>query len=192
MNQLKTNPIAIFIVLIWIIEAINMVSGHSLGHLGIMPRTFMGLFGIPMSPLLHGSLYHLISNTVPLIILAGIVSLQGRKQLYQLTAWIIVVGGLGVWIFARANYHIGASGLVFGLFGYLIGCAWFGRDVKAIVQAVIIGFLYGGFIFGIFPSVRSHISWEGHLFGMLAGFIGAKFFYLEGNNKKNCEAKDEQ
>ncbi|MDQ6961091.1 MAG: rhomboid family intramembrane serine protease [Mariprofundaceae bacterium] len=182
MNPLKTNPIAIFIVLIWVVEAINMVSGHALAHLGILPRTFMGLFGIPLSPLLHANLFHLISNTVPLIVLAAIVSLQGRKQLYQLTLWIIFVGGFCVWLFARASYHNGASGLVFGLFGYLIGCAWFGRDVKAIIQATLVGFLYGGLIFGVFPTVRQHISWEAHLFGMLAGFVGAKLFYRVGNN----------
>jgi len=177
MNNLKTNPIAIFIVLFWLIEVLNILLGHSLSHFGIYPRSFSGLFGIPLSPFLHANLFHLISNTVPLIVLAGIVSLQGRKQLYQLTLWIVFVGGLAVWLMGRPSFHIGASGLIFGYFGYLMGCAWFGRDVKSILQAVVIGILYGGLIFGVLPSVKQHISWEAHLFGMLAGFIGAKFFY---------------
>jgi len=184
MKQLKTNPIVIFIVLIWVIEVINIVLGHSLSQFGIYPRRLSGLVGIPLSPLLHANLFHLISNTVPLIVLAGIVSLQGQQKLYQLTLWIVFVGGFSVWLFGRPSSHIGASGLVFGYFGYLIGCAWFCRDLKSILQAAVVGILYGGMIFGALPTVKQHISWEAHLFGMIAGFIGAKLFYHSNHSSE--------
>ena len=112
-------------------------------------------------------------NTIPLIILGILISLKNHKSLFKISVLIVVIGGFGVWIFGRAAYHIGASGLTFGYFGYLVARGWFARDLGSILIAVITLLLYGGMFWGIFP-IHNYISWESHLFGFVAGIIAVK------------------
>ncbi len=157
----------------WGVALVNILAGQRLLTFGIVPRTPEGLIGIPLSPFLHDGLAHLLANTVPLAVLGGLVVVRGRRSLMAVTAFIVLVGGAGVWLFARPSVHIGASGLVFGYFSYLIAGGWYNRSPLSIVLAVLVIFFYGGLIWGILPATP-RVSWEGHLFGLVAGILLAR------------------
>jgi membrane associated rhomboid family serine protease len=162
-----------FVALIWVVELINFSTGHRFSDWGILPRTLKGLKGIPLSPFLHASLIHIMMNTIPLAVLGGFVILQGRQMFFEISIIIILVSGTALWLFGRSSYHVGASGLIFGYFGYLVLRAWYDRSLKSSVIAFVTVFLYGGIIWGLLPTF-SRISWEGHLFGLLAGILAAR------------------
>ena len=159
--------------LIWTVELINFSMGHRLSDWGILPRTLKGLKGIPLSPFLHASLIHIMMNTIPLAVLGGFVILNGRQLFFEISIIIILVSGTALWLFGRSSYHVGASGLIFGYFGYLVLRAWYDRSLKSFIIAFVTVSLYGGIIWGLLPTF-SRISWEGHLFGLLAGFLAAR------------------
>ena len=162
-----------FVALIWTVELINFSMGHRLSDWGILPRTLKGLKGIPLSPFLHASLIHIMMNTIPLAVLGGFVILNGRQLFFEISIIIILVSGTALWLFGRSSYHVGASGLIFGYFGYLVLRAWYDRSLKSFIIAFVTVSLYGGIIWGLLPTF-SRISWEGHLFGLLAGFLAAR------------------
>lgn len=162
-----------FVAIIWVVELVDGFTGNNLDQFGIVPRRLSGLVGIPLSPLLHGSKDHVLSNTLPLLILGGFVALRGKTVLVNLTMFVTFVGGLGVWVIARPGVHLGASILVFGYFGYLLGRGWYDRSLLSIIVAVLVLVLYGGLIFGVLP-IQGFVSWEGHLTGLLAGFLYAR------------------
>ena len=162
----------LFIALLWATHLANVMTDYSLNAYGIMPRTRAGLWGIPLSPLLHSDWSHLASNTLPLLALGGLVAFRGAWTLAPAALAIILLGGLGVWIAGRPAIHIGASGLVFGLFGYLVALGWYERSPVAIIVAIAVVAVYGGIIFGALPQ-DGFISWEAHLFGLMAGVVAA-------------------
>ncbi len=163
--------------LVWIIEVINNLLGHRLDVFGIYPRAIDKLPGIFFWPFLHGSLRHLVLNTTPLLVMGFFVALRGPSMFLKTTLLITLVGGLGVWLFGRPAFHIGASGLVFGYFGYLVAMGIYERRLGSLAVASLTLFYYGGLIFGILPT-DSFVSWEGHLFGLAAGILAARLFYI--------------
>lgn len=166
-----SNPIY-FVVFIWCVEAVNLITGYWLNQFGILPRTFEGLVGIPVSPVLHSSIRHALSNTFPLLILGSLVVLSGRDQFWRVTIITALIGGGLTWIFGRAGSHVGSSGLVFGYFGFLLAHGFWRREFRAIAIATIVVLLYGGLIWGIVPTSRG-VSFEGHLFGLGGGIYAA-------------------
>lgn len=164
---------------LWIIEFINLSTGHILSSWGIVPRTVKGLIGIPLSPFLHSSLNHTMVNTIPLAVLGGFVMLHGKRLFFEITTIIIIVSGSILWLFGRSSCHVGASGLIFGYFGYLVIRAWYDRSLKSFLTAFFTVSLFGGIIWGVLPTL-SRISWEGHLSGLLAGILAA---YVEKSTK---------
>lgn len=172
-----------FILTLWIIHFVNLFSGYGLNNFGIYPRSLDGIYGILFAPFLHGGLTHLLLNTIPLAIMGGIIILRSIKEFFLISLIITFISGVAIWIFGRDAYHIGASGLIFGYFGYLVACGWFERTASSIIIAAIIFFLYGGMIFYLIPT-NSRVSWEAHLFGFLAGIIGAKILH---NRKKTSD-----
>jgi len=162
-----------FIAVIWGVEVANTLMDHRLSEFGIVPRTTEGLRGIPLWPFLHAGFGHVISNTLPMAVLGGVIAIQGRNTLLKVSAIVVVVSGAGVWVFARPGIHVGASGLVFGYFGYLVARGWYQRSLSSVAVAILVVFFYGGLIFGIVPSF-GFVSWEGHLFGLLVGILAAK------------------
>jgi membrane associated rhomboid family serine protease len=161
-----------FLAVIWVVEIINGFMGHRLSAWGIRPRTEIGLIGIPLSPFLHGSFNHVLSNTVPFLVLGGLVALRGSQKLVGVSLFIIMIGGSGVWVLGRTAVHVGASGLVFGYFGFLVANGWFDRRPVSILAAIAVIVVYGGLVFGVLPT-QSFVSWEAHLFGLLAGVLSA-------------------
>ena len=175
-KQIKTSALCIFgfALIIWAIELINMFMGHQLNRFGILPRTLFGLIGIPLSPFLHGGIWHTLMNTVPFVVLGALIITRGIREFLEISLFIILAGGVCLWLFGRASYHVGASGLIFGYFGFIVARGWFDKSIGSIVVAFITLFLYGGIIlWGLLP-ISSYISWEGHLFGLIAGVLGAR------------------
>jgi len=167
----KIGPIkfiAIFLLSIWLVYFLSIIL--SLRDFGLIPRPMEGLVGILTSPFLHGSLYHILGNSISFILFAVFFYLlEGEKMLAKLFL-IVLIGGSLTWLFARTANHIGASGLIFGMWGYLLLSGWFSKKIKYIIVSLIIMALYSGMIFGLFP-LRSGVSFESHLFGFIAGVI---------------------
>ena len=160
--------------LAWVMEIGDaLVPGNWLDSWGIQPRTMSGLWGILFAPLLHGGLPHLLANTVPFLVLGFLVMLRGLGTFVGVSLLVMVLGGFAVWLLAPANtIHIGASGLIFGYLGYLMSRGYFERNFGSIAVAVLVAILYGGALWGVLPGQRG-ISWQGHLFGFLAGVAAA-------------------
>ncbi len=169
---------------IWIIFILNKIFFFTdFNQFGIRPRTVNGLLGIFFSPFLHLNWVHLISNTIPLLILTFVI-LQFYNKLYvRVSIFSIIAGGFAVWLFGRSETnHIGASGLIFAYIGFLLFSGIFRRSVKSIIIAVIIIILYGGALLqGIIPG-QEGISWEGHLFGAIAGALAAWIYRKKYRN----------
>lgn len=160
------------IVLMWVIEAVDsVVLNDALQGGGIHPREVDGLDGILWAPFLHGDWEHLISNTIPFAVLGGLVALGGLKRWFGVTLVVTILGGGFTWLVARGGNHLGASGLVFGYLGYLVAAAFFERRLRSIVPAMVAIALYGGIWVGLRPAAG--ISWEGHVFGAVAGVTAA-------------------
>jgi membrane associated rhomboid family serine protease len=165
--------VAWLLVLIWGFHGVNYYFGMAFNDLGIFPRQWQGLSGIVLWPLLHGNISHLLMNTLPLLVLGLLVALRGHRVFILSSLIIVLLGGLGVWILGRPAYHIGASGLAFGYFGFLIAVGVYEGRISSLAIATLVTFYYGGMIFGVLPQ-NSFVSWEGHLFGMLAGIFAAR------------------
>ncbi|MCX5963766.1 MAG: rhomboid family intramembrane serine protease [Cyanobacteria bacterium] len=167
------NLLVCIVVLLWAIELANSLMNDALNNLGIRPRNILGLQGIIFAPFLHGSWRHLISNTFPLVILSWLIMARDRSEWIAVTVLTAIASGLGTWLFGgAATIHIGASGVVFGYFGFLVARAYFERSLGSIAISLLVLALFGGMIWGILP-VRVGISWEGHLFGLLGGIAAA-------------------
>ncbi|MEA5511461.1 rhomboid family intramembrane serine protease [Crocosphaera sp. UHCC 0190] len=169
-----------FVAIFWVTELLDtfMLRG-SLDRFGIVPHSLIGLRGILFAPFLHGNFAHLISNTIPFLVLGWLVMLQETSDFWIVTFLTMIIGGLGVWFFgAPGSVHIGASILIFGYLGFLLLRGYFQRNFASIFLSVIVGVLYGGLIFGVLPG-RPGISWQGHLFGFLGGVLAAKLIANE-------------
>jgi len=160
--------------IIWIIQLVNMALHYRLCEYGIWPRTPVGLTGIFVSPFVHYGFEHLLTNTLPLVILGGIIAMSYPRLFIKVTVMVIILGGLGVWIFARPAYHVGASGLIFGYLGFLAARGWYERGVVPLLITFGVIFFYGGMIWGVFPVVP-YISWEAHLSGLAADIMAARY-----------------
>lgn len=162
-------------VLIWLAALVNYLLPYELNRYGIYPRVVEGLWGVLAWPFLHGGWLHLLMNTSSLLVLGFFVALRGRSTFFAVTLFIVLIAGLGVWLFGRSAFHIGASGLVFGYFGFLIALAAYERCLSTLFVTAAVIFFYGGMILGVLPS-DEFVSWEGHLFGLLAGMAAAALF----------------
>ena len=169
-RRLRHSAIAAvcFVALIWLIWLIDLASNLDLRQFGVYPREPYGLIGILTAPLIHGSFKHVFSNTLPLFVL-GTAFLYGYPRSAMLGMPAIYLGsGLCVWLFARSSYHIGASGLIHGMMFFLFVIGILRRDRLSIAISLIVFFLYGSMVWGIFPA-EPGISFESHLFGAVIG-----------------------
>lgn len=168
-------PVAALVLVMWVVELVDAVLGGRLDGLGIQSRSTDGLAGVLLSPLLHGGFGHLVANTIPLVILGLLVSWRRNGRIWSVVGIVVVVGGLGVWLLGPSNtVTIGASGLVFGLLGYLIVAGAITRHWVDILVSVIVVLVYGGMLWGATPlGVPAGVSWLAHLTGALAGALAA-------------------
>ena len=166
--------VGVFVAVLWGLEILDTASGHALDAYGIQPRSEEGLVGIAAAPLLHFGFDHLISNTVPVAVLGFLTLATGIARGLLATAIIWVVGGLGVWVFAQpASNHAGASVLIFGWIVYLVVRGFLNRRTTEILIGVVVFLLYSGALLGVLPG-QPGVSWQGHLFGAIGGFVAAR------------------
>lgn len=160
-----------FIALLYFVWLLDFI--FPLSRYGIVPRTQRGLIGIVTSPLLHANLRHLISNTIPLLVLLLVLfSFYPTKATSVVIITVLLGGGL-VWCFGRSAIHIGASGLIYGLVAFLVVNGFTEQKFVPLLLSVAVAVIYSGLFWGIFPSYRTYISWEAHLFGAVAGVVAS-------------------
>ena len=160
--------------LMWVTEIIDTLADHRLDQYGIEPRDLDGLFGIVAAPFLHDGFGHLLSNTVPLVLMGLAIALKGALRVLAVTAIVALVSGLGTWLIGpESTVHIGASGVVFGYATYLLSRGFFNRNVLEIGIGLVVGAVWGlTLLGGLLPA--EGVSWQGHLFGAIGGVIAAR------------------
>lgn len=181
----------LFVLLIWVIKAFEVQLDLNFVRYGIFPRTIEGLRGIVFSPLIHGSWTHLFNNSLPLLILGWAMFYFYRSVALKAIFWSYLLSGLYTWISARAAFHIGASGVVYALFGFLFISGFIRKYIPLVALSFLVAFLYGSMVWGILPWDKS-ISWEGHFWGLFVGLILAYFFRKQGPQRKEFVWAEEE
>lgn len=175
-RSLRTQAVTLGTMLgaFWLTFAVNFLLGGALTGFGIVPRTTDGLLGILFAPFLHGTLNHLIANTVPFVALGWMVMWRDARHFLPVTAFAMLGAGLMAWTLgAPGSVHIGASGVVFGYLGFLLLAGVYTRSVSSLVLSLVTAGLWGGLVLGIAPS-QPGISWQAHLGGFLGGIVAAR------------------
>ena len=174
----ELHGILLFVGTIWAVFLVS-VAFPSLDSWGVVPRTLVGLVGIPAMPFLHANLHHIVSNTVPLLVLLCLLA-GSKARSGEIVTEVVLLGGLLLWLFGRPAIHIGASGLICGLIAFLIVSGLLEKRAVPLVIAALVGFLYGGSLLaGVMPWAGPQISWDGHLCGAIAGGGVAYFLTKE-------------
>jgi membrane associated rhomboid family serine protease len=170
----------IFIALIWLVKITELLLETDLSGYGIYPLTVRGLAGIIFSPLIHSDFNHLFNNSLPLFFLATALFYFYSEVAVKVFLWTWFLTGLLVWLAGREAWHIGASGLVYGLASFLFFSGILRRHFRLIALSLLIVFLYGSMVWGLFPGVYKNVSWESHMLGFFSGVVLALWFRNEG------------
>ncbi len=178
-------PLA-FVLLLWIVYFISKYIPFNLALLGIHPLDFKGLIGILTAPLIHLDLDHILSNSLSFIVVGFGLCFLYKKKAFPIFFFIYFTSGLWGWFFARGGYHIGASGLIYGMFFFLVTSAIIKREKRTMAFALLITFLFGAIVWGFFPVFfpDRNISWEMHTTGAIAGVVAAFYFKKEGPQRE--------
>jgi membrane associated rhomboid family serine protease len=162
-----------FIALLWLIQLLDtLVFQGGLVAFGVVPRTVRGLRGILFQPLIHAGFGHVLSNSIGIALFGSMVYLKSERDFWLVTLAGTLGGGLGVWLFGRTAIHVGASGVVFAYFGYLISAGLFERRVIPVLVSLVLLVFWGSLLLGLSP-LQHGVSWEGHLFGLASGVVAA-------------------
>ncbi len=158
----------------WTAFVVNGIAGGALMQYGVIPRTLTGLRGILFAPFLHANMQHLIANTIPFLAMGWLVMLRDARHFLPVTLFAMLGSGLMAWLLgAPGSVHIGASGVVFGYFGFLLLGGWYARSFMSISLSILVAVLWGGLVLGIAPG-QVGISWQSHLGGFIAGVLAAR------------------
>lgn len=168
----------LMVAIMWLVYGLELMNETSYSAYGLLPRDTTGLRGIFFMPFLHGSFNHIVNNSLPFIVLGTMLYHFYPRVATRVILWSWVLSGVWLWVGARASFHIGASGLIYALGSFLFFAAIFAKNFKLMRISLLVVFLYGSLIWGIFP-IKEGISWEGHLFGGLAGLMLAWAFRKE-------------
>ncbi|SCD21114.1 Membrane associated serine protease [Proteiniphilum saccharofermentans] len=195
--RLALLPAIVFVVLVWVAFIVDYagVFTWDFSRLGILPGVVDGLVGIIFSPFIHSSFSHLLSNTLPLLILIWFLFYFYSKIAFGAFICLWLSSGFLTWIIGRGSYHVGASGLVFGLLFFLFFSGIFRKYIPLVAVSLIVAFIYGSTIWSIFPiteMVDTSISWEGHLSGAISGLIFAIVFRKQGPQKPEVVWEEEE
>ncbi|MFE9545716.1 rhomboid family intramembrane serine protease [Streptomyces sp. NPDC006639] len=171
----------VWVAFLWLLEIVDASTGHALDTFGIEPRRAAELLDVVPASFIHFGFGHVAANSLPLLVFGFLAALSGIRRFAAVAAMIIVVDGLGVWLVSPSGSNTaGASGLVFGLFGYLLVRGFVDRRLLDIGAGLVIGAIWGSSILvGISPANTS-VSWQGHLFGLTAGVAAAFVFHRRG------------
>jgi membrane associated rhomboid family serine protease len=165
------------LLVMWVLEGIDQASGHALDPYGIRPQTDEGLVGIFLAPWLHGGWAHLISNSMPFLVLGTLVLLDGWRRWAWATSTIVVVSGLAIWLLSPpGSITLGASGIVFGWLTYLLVRGFYSGRLGQIAIGAAVLLVYGGILWGVLPG-EVGVSWQGHLGGAVGGVLAARWLH---------------
>ncbi|MGI5427771.1 rhomboid family intramembrane serine protease [Streptomyces sp. CA-179760] len=166
-----------WVALLWLLEVVDVATGHALDGFGVTPREPSELIDVVPSAFIHFGFAHLVANTLPLLVLGFLAALSGLRRFLLVAALIILVDGLGVWLISPPHTNTaGASGLIFGLFGFLLVSGFVERRPWGVLAGVVIAAIWGGSILAGLAPTQTGVSWQGHLLGLLAGVTAAFLF----------------
>ena len=164
------------VAIMWVVFFATVATHGALLSLGVIPRSLIGLRGILFAPFLHGSFAHLLANSIPFAIMGWFVMLRDSRHFVPVTAAAMLGSGLlACLIGAPGSVHVGASGVIFGYLGFLLLSGWYARSVGSIVLSLLVAFMFGGLVFGVFPG-QVGISWQAHLGGFIGGVLAARSY----------------
>lgn len=176
-NLAPLKPVAVLVILIWAIFLVEYTFSLDFSKFGVVPRTIFGLRGIVLSPFIHGNIFHILSNTLPLLILGGLLFYFYRDKAYYVLFLSIVLSGIGTWLIGRGNTaHIGISGVIYSFATFIVFAGFYKKRILSILISVAVIILYGGLIWGLLPG-RVNVSFEGHIAGAASGFFLAWILY---------------
>lgn len=181
----------VFVAIIGLIHFAGYVLDVSLVSYGVFPRKLSGLIGILTSPLIHADFKHLFNNSIPLIILGSALFYFYKEVAFKVSFWIYLMVGIWTWVSARESYHIGASGVLYGLFSFLLVSGFLRKNKNLISLSFTVIFLYGSLVWGIFP-IDVKVSFEGHLWGFVAGIVLAFYYKRQGPQKTEYIWEEEE
>jgi membrane associated rhomboid family serine protease len=182
----------IFVFFMWLVKIIEVLFGIDLSEFGIYPLSARGLPGIVLSPFIHADFNHLINNSLPFFFLSIALFYFYSEVALKVFIWTFFLTGLLVWIAGREAWHIGASGLVYGLASFLFFSGIIRRHFRLIALSLLIVFLYGSMVWGIFPGIYKNVSWESHMLGFLSGVVLSVLYRNEGPQRPVSEWLDEE
>lgn len=174
---------------LWIIQIINAANDQSFDRFGLRPRQLDGLWGVLTQPFLHASYDHMMSNTVPLLLVGWALLLSGWRVWLAVTGIVVVLGDFVTWLVAPSGVIVGASGLVFGWLGYLLARAYFTRKFKWVVTAVAMLLFFGTFLSNLLPNFSTNVSWQAHVCGFGAGIVAGALLH---QRRKPLRARPER
>ncbi|PIP54005.1 MAG: rhomboid family intramembrane serine protease [Bacteroidetes bacterium CG23_combo_of_CG06-09_8_20_14_all_32_9] len=175
---------ALFVGMLWLIKVSELVLNEDFSSFGLYPLKIKGIIGIFTSPLIHGNIDHLLANTIPLLVLGTSLFYFYSKVSYKVFILIYIITGIWVWFSGRPAYHIGASGIVYGLAGFVFTSGIILRNFRLLSISLLVVFLYGSMVWGIFP-IDPKISWESHFMGLIAGIVLAIYYRNESSFPAN-------
>lgn len=182
----------IFIFILWLVKIIEVLFNLDLSQLGIFPLTLKGLPGIIFSPFIHADFIHLLNNSLPLLFLGTALFYFYSEIAIRITLLTFFFTGLFVWLAGREGYHIGASGLIYGLASFLFFSGIIRKYFRLAALSLLIVFLYGSMVWGIFPGTYRNISWESHMLGSFSGIILSIIYRKQGPQEPVYEWMDEE
>ncbi|MBR7066913.1 MAG: rhomboid family intramembrane serine protease [Bacteroidales bacterium] len=173
----------VFVALLWVVRLVEHLDGNSFAHWGVLPRQLSGLVGVLTAPFIHSGYNHLISNSIPLVVLGAGMLYFYRDLAYKVMAVVWLLGGLLVWVGARDSFHIGASGLIYGMAAFLFFSGIIRADTRLMAISMLVVFLYGGMVWGVLP-IYPKISWEYHLYSAMCGALCAYAYRHQGPQRR--------
>lgn len=182
----------IIVILMWLVKLVELLFNADFSRLGIYPLKASGLPGIALSPLIHADLTHLFNNSIPLFFLSVALFYFYSEVAFKIFFYNYFITGTLVWFGGREAWHIGASGLIYGLASFLFFSGIIRRYYRLIALSLLVVFLYGEMVWGIFPGTYENISWESHMLGFIAGIVLSIWFRNEGPQQPVYEWLDEE
>ena len=174
---------AIFLIIIWSVKIFEIVFDYDFTEYGVLPRKFNGLIGVLFSPLIHSDVNHLLSNSLPVIILCLLIFNFYSQIAKKILIYLYFISGLWLWCIGRESFHIGASGLIYAMASFLFFSGILRKNSQLSAVALLVIFIYGGLFWGLFP-IHKNVSWEGHLTGFIAGILVSFIFRKDGPKRK--------
>ena len=174
---------AIVLIIIWSVKIFEIVFDYDFTEYGVLPRKFNGLIGILFSPIIHSDVNHLLSNSLPVIILCLLIFNFYSQIAKKILIYLYFISGLWLWCIGRESFHIGASGLIYAMASFLFFSGILRKNSQLSAVALLVIFIYGGLFWGLFP-IHKNVSWEGHLTGFIAGILVSFIFRKDGPTRK--------